>query len=214
MTIEVVTFPTSIRPDVFRLVPDAGPGQSVSESPFSGAQTVTTMWGSERWKFEASYSDLINAERAEMQAFIVRLRVARNVFLLANPTALNRGALSGTPIIGVASLAGTSMVVAGGPNNISSWACAGDFIAVNSMLKMVLQNASTNGSGIASLQVWPPQYKAPSSGTPIIVNANSAMGAFRLISAPTFNTDPPGYRLSLSISAVEHISSSYVSELL
>jgi hypothetical protein len=199
---------------VFRLVPDAGAGQSVSESPFSGAQNVVTMWGSERWRFEATYSDLTGADRAEMQAFIVRLRVSRNVFLLANPTANNRGVLSGTPQVGVASLAGMSMVMYGGPNNVSSWACAGDFIAVNSMLKMVTQNVGTNGSGVASLEVWPPLFKAPASGTSIIVNVASARGAFRLTNAAMFNTEPPGYRLSLSISAVEHISSSYVSELL
>lgn len=212
MTAEVFTFPSSIPPDIFRLTPEAGPGQSVSESVFNGAQAVVTMWGSERWSFEASYSDLISHQRAEMEAFIVRLRVARNVFLLRAPIIANRGVWDGSPIVRLSSLSGTSLVVAGATNNVNSYACAGDYIAVNSMLKMVTQSAATNGSGIVSLSVWPPMYKAPNSGTPIVVT--NPMGGFRLTRPVALSFDPPGFRLSLSISAVEYISSSYVSGIL
>ncbi|HEX7012335.1 MAG TPA: hypothetical protein VF161_06305, partial [Steroidobacteraceae bacterium] len=87
MTVDVVHFPAGLYPSVQRLTPDVGPGQSVMESPFIGAQTVHTYRGAERWRLEMTLADLTGADRGNAMAFVAKLRVAHNVFLCVNHTA-------------------------------------------------------------------------------------------------------------------------------
>lgn len=213
MTIEVITFPAGIYPTNQRLTPDVGPGQQFSESAFIGAQSVVTYRGAERWKLDLQFDDLTGADRADMMAFVTRLRVSHNVFLVINHTAPQRGNLNGGAVN--SGTAGQYLILKDLAGNVSSWARTGDFIAVNSMLKMVLQDAGSNGPGVASLQVWPPFYgTAPVWGAPVFTTITSAFGGFRMVGASVINTDPPGYRTSLTISAVERINSAMVADFL
>lgn len=215
MTIEVYSFPTSLYPDAQSLVPDI-PNQSLQESSFSGAQSVVTPQGAERWRLRMQFDDLTGDRRAQMAAFIVRLRVSRNVFLCINHTAQNRGAYTAPGGIQVTSAVvgrGIIALVASGGASVSSWAREGDFISVNSTLRMVTSDAGANGSGVVILNVWPPNRATINSGTPLYVSVASAFGAFRMVSAVPFNTNPPGYRTSISIDAVEMVNSAGVVEL-
>jgi hypothetical protein len=215
MTVEVIHFPAGIYPSMQRLTPDVGPGQSVSESPFIGAQTVVTYRGAERWKLEMQFDDLTGADRADMLAFVTRLRVAHNVFLCVNHTNPGRGFVGGgSSVTNYNHAGGTNILTLGatGAANVESWARAGDFISVNSQLKMVLLDVLSNGSGVCSLTVWPPLIGIVSASTPVRVT--STCGAFRMLSAAPISTEPPGYRTNLSITAVERINSSFVSDFL
>lgn len=212
MTIEVLTWPQSLFPTMQRLTPDVGDGQQMLQSPFIGAQTVNTFRGSERWRLELQLDDLTGALRAKAQAFVTRLRVSHNVFICVNHTAPQRGVLTGTPLVNAGSYGGQNLNVYNLANNVSSWACDGDFISVNSQLKMVLGDVGTSAGGVASLFVWPPLYDVPASGT--IVITNSPCGAFRALSAMALNTEPPGYKTSIAIAAIERINSSMVADFL
>ena len=211
MTIEVVHFPADIYPSTQRLTPSVGAGQSMDESPFSGAQTVTTYRGAERWLLDMSFEGLTGDDRADMMAFVARLRVSHNVFLCVQHTAPQRGAYGGTPRA-VGSLGGQHLNIYGASNSVSSWARNGDFISVNSQLKMILGDYGTNGSGVASLFVWPPFYDSPSSGALIAVS--SPCGAFRATRVIDLHTKPPRYITDLTISAVERVNSEMVSDFL
>ena len=209
MALEVVALPAGIYPDVQRLTPDVGPGQAVSES-FIGSQNVQTFRGAERWRLEMQFNDLTDASRAEMMAFVVNLRVAHNVFLCVNHTAPQRGSRLGTPTV-IGSASGMNMNLQGCTQN-SFWLRAGDFISVNSMLKMQLRDTAATAGGICSLYLWPPFAATVTSGTPVVVS--SPCGAFRMLSAVPISTDPPGYRTSLSITAVERVTSSALADFL
>jgi hypothetical protein len=157
-----------------------------------------------------SFTGLTGEDRADMMAFVTKLRVSRNAFLCVNHTAPQRGALSGSPVVGASSLNGSTLVVGGISGSVSSWALAGDFVSVNCELKMVLENVGAV-SGVATLSIWPPFRQTPTSGTTVVVN--SPVGAFRLLRATEMNTDPPEYITSMTIDAVERVNSSMVTQL-
>lgn len=211
MTVEVLQFPAGIYPDVQRLTPDVGNGQSVSESQFSGVQNVTTFRGAERWKLEMSFANLTGANRAVLSAFVARLRVSHNVFICVNHTAPQRGLLTGTPLA-VASLNGHYLNVTNLVASQTGWALAGDFCSVNSNLHMIVEDVGTDASGVASLHVWPPLFGVPGSGD--IVKVSSPCGAFRMAGVSVLNTQPPGYVTDMTITAVSRVNSSMVSAYL
>lgn len=206
--IEVYTFPSSIFPDGQRLVPDV-PGQKLEEGDFNGAQSVITFRGGERWRLHMTFGDLTGLDRGRMTAFATKLRVSRNAFLCVHHTAGQNGVLTGTPMVGASSLNGSVLVV-GNLADTASWALAGDFCSVNCELKMILEDTPVV-STIASLSIWPPLRQIPASGTNVIVN--SPVGAFRLVRATEFNTEPPEYITSMTIEAVERVNSSMVMDL-
>jgi hypothetical protein len=202
-----ILFPEGIYPDVQRLTGEA-PGQELQESEWTGAQNVVDFVGYERWKLSMTFADLVEDPRATMKAFVTKLRVSRNSFVVVNHTAPQRGVLSGTPMAHATPSGASALTLgnlAGG--NVSSWAREGDFVSVNCELKMVLQDAGVV-SNVVSLQIWPPVRMAVVSGT--IVHANSPCGQFRLERATTFDTSPPGYKTSMVLEAVERINSSMV----
>lgn len=205
---DVYAFPSSVYPDTQRLIPDV-PGQELQESDFNSAQSVVTYRGGERWKLHMSFGDLTGALRGNMMAFATKLRVSRNAFLIVNHTAPQRGVLSGTPLVGLSSLNGSTLVV-GNLGTVASWALAGDFVSVNCELKMVLEDVGAV-SGIASLSIWPPLRTVPASGINVVVN--SPVGAFRLIRAVEMHTDPPEYVTNMTMEAVERVNSSMVVDL-
>lgn len=211
MTIEVLSFPASIYPSTQRLTPAVGGGQGVQESAFSGVQTVMTYRGSERWKLEMSFDGLTGDDRADMMAFITRLRISHNVFLCVQHTAPQRGVRTGTPLI-LGSLNGHWANMYNVPTLINSYLRAGDFISINSQLKMLLEDAGSDVSGICSAHIWPPFYDVPASGSIVVVN--SPCGAFRLVSEVAYTTNPPRYVTDLTISAVERVNSSMVGDFL
>lgn len=205
---DIYTFPSSVFPDTQRLVPDV-PGQELQESDFNGAQSVVTYRGGERWRLHMAIGDLTGANRGNMMAFATKLRVSRNAFLCVNHTAPQRGALSGTPLVALSSLNGSTLVV-GNLGTVASWALAGDFCSVNCELKMILEDVGAV-SGIASLSIWPPLRTIPDSGATVLVN--SPVGAFRLTRATEMHTEPPEYVTNMTLEAVERVNSSMVVDL-
>lgn len=203
----VYQFPAGIYPDTQRLIPDI-PGQELQESAFNGAQSVVD-FGGDRWRLHMTFGDLTGEDRAKMMAFATKLRVARNAFICVNHTAPQRGAFSGTPLVGLSSLGGSVLVV-GNLGTVASWALAGDFVSVNCELKMVLEDVGAVG-GVASLSIWPPFRSAPDSGT--TVHVSSPCGAFRLVRASEMHTDPPEYITRMTLEAVERVNSSMAVDL-
>lgn len=224
MTLEVLTFPTSIYPSSQRLVPDVGEGQQLHESPFVGAQSVTTFRGAERWRLELGFEGLTGADRAEMMAFVTRLRVSHNVFLCPNHSAPQRG----SAVNSSANAHAINEDVSGGSSYVKIWwqgalsdptgtspLKAGDFFSVNSELKMLLRDAApADVADVSSVHFWPPLFSSVTSGTPVYANVSSAYGGFRLLRATEFSTRPPGYISDFTISAVERINSGAVADFL
>ncbi len=104
-------------------------------------------------------------------------------FLMGDPNRLTaRGALGGSPVVNGANQTGSSVSIDGCSNNITGWMKAGDYIqlgaASTARLHKVLQQVDTNGSGQATLDIWPNMVTAPTDGSTVVTS--NTVGRWRL----------------------------------
>jgi hypothetical protein len=158
---------------------------SISESPFTLKQQVVAHTG-QRWEAEVTIPP-IKREQAEVWvSFLVSLQGVRGTFLLGDPAnATPRGSASsapGTPLVNGASQTGDSLTIDGCPASATGYLKAGDYIQLGggstATLHKVLQDVNTNGSGQATIDLWPYIRNAPSDNSTVVVS--NAVGVFGL----------------------------------
>jgi hypothetical protein len=148
------------------------------QSPLSGSVQTVEMPGA-RWRVSFTLSSLDAADSAALRSFLVQLRGQAGRFYLHNfarPTP--RGIATGTPVVSGASQTGNTLVTSGWSNSVAGILKAGDYFSVNSELKMLVADASSNGSGVATLTFEPPLRSSPANGASITTNKPTA--TFRL----------------------------------
>jgi hypothetical protein len=153
-----ISYPISIptTPTVSEVRWIAEHSQFVDESPFSFARQVQVFSG-ERWKIEVSVDKMTREEAAAWTAFIASLRGAVGSFTFGDELYKNpRGAGGGTPKVNGAGQSGYTLITDGWPNNTLVLK-AGDFFQVSGTygIHEVLTNATSNGSGQVTLDIWP-----------------------------------------------------------
>lgn len=179
---------------------------ATSQSPFSYKRQVLTYPG-QRWAVSASIP-MLNRDSADIwRAFFTRLNGGEHTFLLGDPlSSTAKGEAGGTPLINGTLAVGASIVtIDGATTSQSNWLMAGDYIQIgtgeNARLYMVVSNVSTNGSGEASVSIWPNLQIAPSDNDAVIVS--NPQGCFFLEGAPTFETDDNSFtRVSFTAASV------------
>lgn len=194
-----LTWPTLTRaaPRVldFSLVPNT---QSFG-SPLSGAVQTVEMPGA-RWKMSFVMENLTEADAAVFQAFLVKLRGRAGRFTLHNfARATPRGTISGTPLVKGAAQTGNTLAIDG--CTVGSTLLAGDFIGVNGELKMVVADATANGSGEMSLTIEPPLRSAPADNAAITTDRPTV--TFMLSADEIKWSTQPGKFSSFPIDCVE-----------
>lgn len=166
---------------------------AVSESEFTLAQQAQLHQGA-RFEFgcELAPQDRDNGE--EWAAFLLELDGVYGTFLLGDPSFIAkgaRGALGGTPLVNGAAQTGKNLNIDGLSNNVTNWIKKGDYFQLGSgttaRLYKCSQNASSNGSGQATLQFWPPIVTAPADNAAVTVTG--ALGVFRLAQAIEYSID-------------------------
>ena len=116
-----------------------------------------------------------------LTAWLTALRRAgtnAGTFLLGDPSASeplgSAKDTPGTPIVSGGSQTGESLNVSGLPNSATGYLLAGDYIqigtGVSSRLKKVLDDVNSDGSGDATMKLWPPIRTAPSNSSAIVVS--------------------------------------------
>ena len=184
------SLPTVTGLATFKLTPQSR--NAVSQSPFSFSRQVLTYPG-QRWVVEASIP-MLNRDSADIwRAFFTRLNGQQHTFLLGDPlSATAKGEAGGTPLINGSLSVGDSIVTVDGASTTQTdWLMAGDYIQLgsgeNARLYMVVSDVDTNGSGEASINIWPNLQIAPSDNDSVTIS--SAQGCFALSGPPTFSTD-------------------------
>ena len=79
------------------------------------------------------------------------------------------GIAGGTPFVMGGSQIGKTLVTDGWPNSVTVLK-AGDLFQVENSLYMNLTDASSNGSGQATLDIWP-TARTPADNAPLVVSA-------------------------------------------
>jgi hypothetical protein len=176
----------------------------MSVSPFTGQaqyQTYTGQW----WAASVTLVTMDRAIVSEWQVFLSKLRGKQGTFLMGDPDAETpRGTPVGTPLVNGASQTGNSLITDGWTASADNVLLAGDYLQVGNHMYMVLNDVDADGSGEATIDVWP-RLRADVDNNDAITTS-SAKTIWRLsTNAITWATDVNGY-YTMSFECVEDIN--------
>lgn len=156
---------------------------AVSQSPFSFSSQIYKFPG-QTWEADITLPSLLRADAEEWIAFLLKLNGPYGTFLLGDPLgATARGTAStapGSPVVSTGTAGSQSLTISGATANASTYLLPGDYIQLgsgsSSRLHKVLNTVSTNGSGVATMDIYP-AIRSTASGAVVVSNAK---GLFRL----------------------------------
>lgn len=148
---------------------------AISQSPFTGQQQVQEYSG-KLLQATISVPPMERNDAEEVIAFLLKLNGKRGTFLMGDPTgATPRGIATGTPLVnGAHAAAATSLVTDGWTISQTGILKAGDYIQLgsgsSSRLYKNLNDVNSDGSGNATLDIWPGLRSAAANNDPIVVS--------------------------------------------
>lgn len=181
---------------------------SVTESPFTLSQQVVRHAGA-RWSATINIPPVKRSDAEYWNSFLLRLRGQFGTFLVGDPNAATpRGSASsaaGTPVVNGASQTSNNLNIDGLPASATGYLKAGDYIQLGtgatSRLYKVLEDVNSNGSGQATLNLWPDLRSSPANDATVVVS--NAKGLFRLAQNDASWTIGNDGFYSITFSAVE-----------
>lgn len=156
---------------------------AVSESPFSKTQQVYAHQG-DGWTCDVELPPLVGrATGEEWVAFLLALNGREGTFLMGDPANIApRGIGTGTPLVKGASQTGRTLLTDGWTSGQTGILKAGDWLQLgtgaSTHLHKVVQDANSDGSGNATLEIWPRLRSSPADNAAIVVA--SPKGLWRL----------------------------------
>ena len=156
----------------------------ISQSPFTKQQKIY-QWGiGQCWECDIVLKPMKRADAEAWNAFFLKLKGQVGTFYLS-PDPLGRTARGsasstpGTPIVNGATSANSSSVdITNADTTATGYLLAGDYITIGTQLFKVLVDVNTNGSGEATLDIFP-TIRTALSGSESVTVAD-AQGVFRL----------------------------------
>lgn len=175
-----LTLPATPCPSRVTLMPVNKSG--VTESPFTG-RVQTQRLAYQAWRFGVEYPNMTKAQARQWLAALMSLEGQVGTFLFGDPVwKTPQGTWAGTPKVNGVGQTGNTLAV----NGLTAGATikASDHFQIStgefSRLHTVLTDATADGSGLATLDIWPRHRSSPGDGDPI--TASSPKGVFRLAS--------------------------------
>lgn len=198
-----LSFPSTIGISEFTLRTRSAVART--ESPFSFADQVQVNAG-QQWQCDVTIP-LYNRDTAEdANTFLMKLNGREGTFLLGDPNANSpRGSVTTTVTVDGNGQTGGELSVTGLAASTAGDFKAGDFIQLGSLgtarLHKILNDVVSDGSGNATLDIWPNIRTSPLSGD--TVTYTNAVGQWRLTSNEfEYRIDNNGF-YSVSFSALE-----------
>lgn len=152
-------------------------------SPYTGhGQAI--VWSYQRWTPTLTLITLRRAEAQDWAAWLRSLRGRSGTFLLGDPArTVPLGAASsnpGTPLVRGAGQTGETLLIDGAPSSVTAWLKRGDLIQLGAgstaRLHEISETVNTDGSGQASLTLWPALRYSPADNAAIVLT--SPVGVF------------------------------------
>lgn len=151
-------------------------------SPFTMQQQVYAHPG-QMWTGEFELPPMNRAEAAPWVAALTSLNGSEGTFYFSDPAwATSRGVGTGTPLVKGASQTGYDLVTDGWTISQTGIVKAGDWLQIgtttSSKLHMIMADANSNGSGEATLTLWPRLRSSPADNA--VLSVTAATGIWRL----------------------------------
>lgn len=174
-----INFPTTIAPSGMTIRQRSVVGVAIS--PFTLSQQVYAHQG-ESWEADIEMPLMTRAQAAAFRGFLLSLNGREGTFLLGDPVETSPlGTWSGSsPQVDGASQTGRTLAI----KNLTSGMTikAGDWLQLGSggttELHQVAVDATADGSGKATLDIWPRIRTSPANSAVIVIS--SAKGRWRL----------------------------------
>ena len=172
------------------------------EAPFTFQRTNVERTG-ERWRLEVAYPPLTPEQARQVRAFLLALNGPIGTFragdvLAAQPT----GTALGSPVVAGASQAGKEIATGGWTANQTNLLKAGDYLEIDNRLYMVTNDAAPDGSGNATIDIWPSiRQPAPSNGASI--TTSNCKTLFRLDGNSVGWVATPDFVYEIAFGAIE-----------
>lgn len=181
-----ITYPLSLPPTFRRATWSMGGDAvvAVTPSPFT-FKTERQVWPGQAWQVVFSVPPQPEAYARVWAAWGLSLNGREGSFLMGDPARVRpRGVGTGTPLVKGAGQTGQVLATDGWTAGQTGILKAGDYIQLGSgataYLHMVLADANSDGSGNATLDIWPRLRVTPADNAPITVT--NPVGRWRLAS--------------------------------
>jgi hypothetical protein len=157
---------------------------ALSQSPFTLKQQAVRHSG-QRWEADIDLPPMSRSQAAVWLGWMASLRGTWGTFTMGPPgVTAPLGSAGGTPLVNGADQLGSELILDGATATQTGWLKAGDYVQLGSgstaSLKMVLQDADSDGSGNVTLDLWPDVRTAPADNDAI--TTTSPIGLWRLLS--------------------------------
>lgn len=162
---------------------------SVSRSPFTFNTQVQAHQG-QMWGAQVTLPQMSRSSAEAWHAFLLSLNGPFGTFTLYDPLARTpQGAASGAPLVNGASQTGQTLITDGWNPSVTGILKAGDYIQLGQSLYKVLKDVDSDGSGNATLDIFPRLRTPPGDNTLILTD--TCKGIFRLFDStvPIFGVD-------------------------
>lgn len=150
------------------------------ESPFTGSGQLQD-WGSDRWSVKIAMPPMPQAQAAPWYAWLMEIRGKLNVFPLGDPLGTApAGAALGAPVCTAGNTTRSrTLLTSGWQPSTNGQLLVGDYLQIGQRLHCVIgSNVDSDGSGNASINIWPAIREAPMAGDSVILS--NPTGLFRL----------------------------------
>ncbi len=155
---------------------------AIAKSPYTFEEQRQTYQGM-LWLAGVTLPPMKRAKAAAWIGFLTSLNGKEGTFLLGDPAGdAPRGVGTGSPLVNGGSQTGRTLNTKGWTTGVTGILLTGDYIQLGSgatsRLHQVVQDASSDGSGLSSLEIWPVLRESPVADSVIVIN--STKGVFRL----------------------------------
>lgn len=176
-------------------------------SPFTGQQQLYKHQG-QWWEAEMSFPPMRRENAEEVASFLLKLNGSFGTFLMGDPANTSpRGVATGTPLVKGAGQTGNQLITDGWTANTNNILRAGDWIQLStgssSNLHKVLDNANSDGTGTATLTLFPNLRSSPVNNLAIIIQ--SPKGLWRLSTNDIDYTIQTGQFYGITLACMEAI---------
>lgn len=175
----------------------------VFASPLTNAIQTSSRRGS-YWRISLTFENLTGADRATLQAFLVKLNGQEHRFRVKDHAYTQRGTVtSDSGLTVTAGQTGSTLALTGAQASKTGYLKEGDYLNIENHLHMVTADCNSDSSGNVSVAIAPP-LRETTAATDNIDVVEPVTGVFILTSSAGWDTRP-GIVSTFTIEAIEDV---------